>query len=114
MPAFSNEFVIISKRSLSPAIGTKFDEWLDARPSLRTAIIVGDCTDLCVYQLAMHVKMRGNALGIRQTVIVPEDCVQTFDVSLDTAKATGIMPHDAELMHRIFLLPHGLKRDNHR
>ncbi len=100
---FAGEFTIMRKRSLSPAIGTDFDAWLDARPRIDTVIVVGDCTDLCVYQLAMHVKMRANAAGIRHRVIVPESCVQTYDLSVEAARELAKPPHDADLMHEIFL-----------
>ncbi len=99
-----NEVTILPKNSISSALGTDLDAWLDAHPDLNTFIVVGDCTDLCTYQLAMHLRLRANALqrrGVR--VVVPEDCVETFDTPLDVARQIGAMPHDAELLHRIFL-----------
>ena len=55
---FANLFTVIEKNSLHPGVETEFDAWLDAHPALRTAIVVGNCTDLCVYQLAMHLRLR--------------------------------------------------------
>jgi nicotinamidase-related amidase len=102
--SFWDEVTIFPKNSISSAHGTDLDAWLDARPYLNTFIVVGDCTDLCTYQLAMHVRLRANALQQRDVrVIVPEDCVDTFDTPLDVARQIGAMPHDAELLHRIFL-----------
>jgi hypothetical protein len=34
---------------------------------------------------------------------VPANCVQTFDMPVETAEAIGAMPHDGDLLHRIFL-----------
>jgi nicotinamidase-related amidase len=85
---------VIEKNSLNPAIGTIFDAWLAEHDHLRTAIIVGNCTDLCVYQLAMHVRLRANALNLDgQQVIVPADCVTTFDTPT----------HPADFFHPVFL-----------
>ena len=101
---FWNEFSVMRKNSISASIGTPLDAWLDAYPEVSTFIVVGDCTDLCTYQLAMHLRLRANASqerGVR--VIVPEDCTDTFDTPIEVAKQIGAMPHDAELLHRIFL-----------
>ena len=54
------------RRTASAArIGTGFDAWLDApeQREVDTFVVVGDCTDLCTYQLAMHLKLRANAAG---------------------------------------------------
>ena len=100
---FSDEFVTFPKESLSPAIGTGFDEWMDQKPEIASVIVVGDCTDLCVYQLAMHLRMRANATRRDLEVIVPEDCVQTYQLSVADAEAIRAMPHDGGLLHPLFL-----------
>ena len=56
-----------------------------------------------MFDLAMHLRMRGNANGYPQRVIVPADCVQTYDLAVDRAADLGIMPHDGELLHTAFL-----------
>jgi nicotinamidase-related amidase len=67
-------------------------------------IVVGDCTDLCVYQAAMHLRLRANAAGDRGfEVVVPEDCVQTYDLPVETAQRLGALPHDGDLLHGLFL-----------
>jgi nicotinamidase-related amidase len=101
---FSREFTVIPKRSLSSAESTELASWLAARPNLRRVIVVGDCTDLCVYQAAMHLRLRANAAGDRDfEVVVPADCVETYDLPVATAARLGVMPHDGDLMHRLFL-----------
>ncbi|HLF28556.1 MAG TPA: isochorismatase family cysteine hydrolase [Anaerolineae bacterium] len=108
---FWNEFVVMRKNSISASIGTGLDTWLDAHPEVDTCIVTGDCTDLCVYQLAMHLRLRANAFqqrGVR--VIVPADCVATFDTPVDVARQIGALPHDGDLLHRVFLYHLALNR----
>ncbi len=100
---FWNLFEIMPKQSLNSAIGTRLDGWLDEHPVVDTFITVGDCTDLCTYQLAMHLKLRGNAANRKTRVILPNDCVDTYDLPVDIAQKIGAMPHNGDLMHLIFL-----------
>jgi nicotinamidase-related amidase len=106
---FANLFTIFPKNSLSPAIDTGFDAWLDERPGLRTAIVAGNCTDLCVYQLAMHLRMRANALNVHDfAVIVPADCSDTYDLPPEAAAVAGAYGHPGEFYHQVFLHHMGL------
>lgn len=101
---FADSYTIIEKNSLNPAIVTGFDAWLDDHPALKTAIVVGNCTDLCTYQLAMHLRMRANAMNLTgYRVIVPADCVDTYDLSPEAASETGAMAHPADFFHQVFL-----------
>ena len=36
-------------------------------------------------------------------VVVPADCVDTYDLPVDAAARLGVMPHEGDLMHRLFL-----------
>ena len=101
---FSEEFIVFEKNSISSTVGTALPDWLEEHPEITTFIVVGVCTDICIYEMAMDLRMRANArgeAGVR--VIVPADCVQTYDVSVETAQEIGAMPHDGDLLHRIFL-----------
>jgi nicotinamidase-related amidase len=101
---FSDLFTVIEKNSISSNIDTELDAWLDDHPEVTTFIVTGDCTDLCVYQLAMHLRLRANALNLRDTrVILPLDGVDTFDTPVDVAHEIGAMPHHGDLIHLIFL-----------
>jgi nicotinamidase-related amidase len=77
--------------------------WLDEHQNLSAAVIVGDCTDLCVHQMAMHLKLYANAYNLKMRVIVPENAVQTYDMPLETAKQIGSLPHDGDVLHLMFL-----------
>ncbi len=94
---------IMPKQSINSAIGTDLDAWLESQANVNTFITVGDCTDLCTYQLAMHLKLRANARNERVRVILPVDCVDTYDLPVDVATEIGAVPHDGDLLHYVFL-----------
>jgi nicotinamidase-related amidase len=101
---FSNSFTIIEKNSINPAVGTRFDKWLDEHRHVNTALVVGNCTDLCVYQLAMHLRLRANALNYRHyQVIVPANTVDTYDLGEDVARQTSSYAHPGDFFHQVFL-----------
>lgn len=100
---FFDQFQVIPKESINSAIGTDLEAWLSAHPQVNTFITVGDCTDLCTYQLAMHLKLRGNARNEKVRVVLPVDCVDTYDLPVSIATEIGAIPHDGDLLHYLFL-----------
>ena len=101
---FSHRFTVIEKNSLHPAIGTLFDRWLEEHADLLDAIVVGDCTDLCTYHLAMYLRLRANALDIADLrVVVPVSAVETYDLQVETARELGVLAHPGDFFHRVFL-----------
>ena len=100
---FASRFHLIPKNSISSSANTKLDAWLDAHPDITHRVVVGDCTDLCTYQLAMHLKVRANAHNQAHPVIVPANCVDTYDIPLEVAEAEDIPAHPADLLHAVFL-----------
>jgi len=62
--------------------------------NVETFIVVGNCTDLCVYQTAMHIKQFFNQIDHPIIVVVPENAVQTYDIP-DI--------HDGDFFHKTFL-----------
>ncbi|MDQ5824963.1 MAG: isochorismatase family protein [Chloroflexota bacterium] len=100
---FADSYRVFLKNSIHPALGNGFNEWLDEHPEVDTFIVVGDCTDLCAHQAVMYLKLRGNEVDRRVSVIVPEDCVQTYDLPVETARQIGALPHDGDLLHAVFL-----------
>jgi nicotinamidase-related amidase len=101
---FSDLFLVMEKDSISSDIDTALGGWLDAHSEVTTFLVVGDCTDFCVYQLAMYLRLRANARNLRDVrVILPLDGVDTFDVPVEVAEEIGAMPHHGDLMHLIFL-----------
>ncbi len=101
---FSEDFIVFEKNSISSMMGTALPDWLGEHPEITTFIVVGVCTDICIYEMAMDLRMRANARGEEGVrVIVPADCVQTYDIAVETAREIGALPHDADLLQRIFL-----------
>ncbi|HZU11597.1 MAG TPA: isochorismatase family cysteine hydrolase [Chloroflexota bacterium] len=100
--SYSNEFDVVEKNALSAGVATRLPAWLEDNEDVTTYLVGGDCTDLCVYQLAMHIRMWADATNRHgRQVIVPASAVQTFD--LPVAAAGEGMPHPGDLMHRLFL-----------
>lgn len=100
---FANLFTVVHKNSLNAFHGTKLGPWLDAHHKLSAAVIVGDCTDLCVHQLAMHLKLYANQHNLKWRVVVPENAVQTYDIPIDVARQIGALPHDGDFLHLLAL-----------
>jgi len=100
---FYDKMVTFPKNTIHPALNTGFDEWLNAHPEVDTFIVVGNCTDLCTYQLAMHLRLDANAYQLERRVIVPANCVDTYDLPVETAQTSGTMPHPADFLHAVFL-----------
>jgi nicotinamidase-related amidase len=101
---FYDQLTIIPKNSISSALAPGFQGWVAARPQVKTWITVGDCTDLCTHQLAMFMRLSANQQqrqGVR--VVLPVNTVDTYDMPVSTATELGIVPHDAEFLHTVFL-----------
>lgn len=100
---FANEATTIEKNSLSITIGTNLEDWMQAHSDVNTFIVIGDCSDLCVYSAAMYLRLSANALNVERRVIVPADAVDTFDTPVSLARELRIKAHDGDLHHVLFL-----------
>ena len=100
---FFKEITIFTKNSIDSAQNTGLGEWLTAHAQTRNFIVVGNCTDICVYLLANYLRAHANAFELAWRVVVPENCVQTYDLPVETAEKVGATPHDGNLLHKIFL-----------
>jgi len=100
---FFNQMVILEKNSISSGLNTGLNDWLAQHPEVNTFIVVGDCTDLCTYQLAMHLRLDANARQLQRRVIVPTDGVETYDRPIEVAEREGGFPHPGDLLHAVFL-----------
>lgn len=101
---FFDQITVIEKNSINAGLSEPFREWVAQRGHIRNWIIVGDCTDLCTYQLAMHIRLSANqnqTAGVR--VILPINAVDTYDLPVSVADEIGAVPHDAEFLHVVFL-----------
>ena len=102
---FAERFQVFSKPSVNISVGTDMDENLREQldQGVDTFVVVGDCTDLCVYQAATYLRFAANAQNRPARVVVPADAVDTYDLAQDAANAVGALPHPAELLHEVFL-----------
>lgn len=100
---FFDQMVLFEKNSISSGLNTGLNDWISTHPEVNTFIVVGDCTDLCVYQLAMHLRLDANARQLERRVIVPETVVDTYDYTVESAREHGGLPHAADLHHAFFL-----------
>lgn len=100
---FFDQMVVFEKNSIASGLNTGLNRWIEEHPTVDTFIVVGDCTDLCTYQMAMHLRLDANARQLQRRVIVPADCVQTYDLPVETARAQGLLPHPGDVIHATFL-----------
>lgn len=91
------------KNSVDASAATGLPEWIEKHPEVETFVVIGDCTDICVYQMAMDLLTDANALQLARRVVVPANLVQTYDRPVSAALAQGGLPHDGDLMHAVFL-----------
>lgn len=100
---FYAQLAIFPKNSTNSHLGTGLGAWVAERPQVDRWIVVGDCSDLCVYQAAMQLRLEANAANLSRRVIVAADVVDTFDTPVATAHDLGIKAHDGDLHHVMFL-----------
>ena len=102
LPHFK-EFTVIPKRTINPGIEKGFPDWLSQHTQIRQFIVVGDCTDICVYLLAVYLKTYSVERDMFMNVVVPADCVDTYDIPAEVISSGGPLPHPGDLLHYLFL-----------
>ena len=101
---FFEAISMLPKNSINSGVAPGFSEWIAARPQIKTWIVVGDCTDLCTHQLAMTMRTWANQNQLRDVrVVLPVNTVDTYDLPVTTATELGLVPHDANFLHLVFL-----------
>lgn len=72
--------VCIEKNSTNGFMSNDFKEWLNKNMhETDNYIVVGCVTDICVLQFALSLKAYFNEENLNKRIIVPIDCVHTFD-----------------------------------
>lgn len=74
-----SDYILIAKNSTNGFLEEKFQNWLKSNTNIDTFILVGDCSDICVYQFATTLKAYFNNINTKSRIIVPEKLVNTFD-----------------------------------
>jgi nicotinamidase-related amidase len=101
---YYNQLTVHQKNSINSGVNDSFAAWFKNRPHIRNWIILGDCTDICTFQLATFIRTytyEHQMAGVR--VIAPVDCIDTYDLPVATAQEIGATPHDADFLHPVFL-----------
>lgn len=85
--------------------GLRFFEWLEKvfAGGKSVFIVVGDCTDLCIYQNAMAIRLLANEKNADTRVIVPRSHVRTYDLSVEQAEKLKVLAHDGDFLDLVFL-----------
>jgi nicotinamidase-related amidase len=100
---FFDQIEVFPKNSIHSGLNTGLKDWIERHPEVVTYIVVGDCTDLCTYQLAMHLRLDANSRQLSRRVVVPVNCVDTYDRTVQAALEQGGLPHPGDLIHAVFL-----------
>jgi nicotinamidase-related amidase len=100
---FFNQILVMPKNSTNTVWISDFTKWIKEHPEIETFILGGDCTDICIYQLALHLRTQANAAQLYRRVIVARSLVDTYDRSIEIARQEGGLPHPAELLNAIYL-----------
>lgn len=103
---FYDAFSITRKNSISAGRGPgSLWQWVRTRldEGVTTVIAVGDCSDLCLHQAALGIKLGANEENRPLRVVVPFNAVQTYDLPVEVAQRVGALPHDGDLLHEVFL-----------
>lgn len=100
---FFGQMLQMPKNSIHSGLNTGLNQWVESHPEVDLFVVVGDCTDLCTYQLAMHLRLDANARQLSRRVILPVDGVDTYDLPVEVARSQNLLPHPGDLFHGIFL-----------
>ncbi|MFC4076703.1 isochorismatase family protein [Salinithrix halophila] len=85
--------------------GNRFFDYLEERfaEGPTVFLVLGDCTDLCIYQNAMGIRLLANERDADARVLVSATHTRTYDMPVEAARETGAMAHDGDLMDTVFL-----------
>jgi nicotinamidase-related amidase len=83
----------MNKNSTNGYLEPEFQLFLMENPLINQFVIVGNCTDICIQQLAITLKTHFNRLNQKVDVIVPINALETYDYDL----------HQGDLMHTMGL-----------
>lgn len=83
--------LVINKNSTNAFLEDEFRKWLNESQKIKNFIIVGDCTDLCIQQFAITLKTYFNMRNEEARIIVPINCVETYDYELHNGDLMNLM-----------------------
>ena len=83
-------YTLIKKNSTNGYHEKEFIKYLQENQNTDTFIVVGDCTDICVMQLCLAIKTGFTAKDRNVNVIVPVNCVETYDAPAHSSDFANI------------------------
>lgn len=84
-------YKLIPKNSTNGFLEEEFQNWLEQNSGINTFIVTGDCTDICVQQFAVTLKIWFNKQNKNSRIIVPVNAVDTYDLGIHNGDLTNIM-----------------------
>lgn len=95
LKGFSQNAKIFTKNSLNAFTNPEFNTYVQEliKNGTKCFIITGNCTDLCIYQTAITLKMFLNSSDTPVDIVIPYNCVDTYDSE----------EHMADLLNPLFL-----------
>jgi len=96
-------FQILPKKTINPGIEENFRKWLSDHSDLQQFIVMGDCTDICVYLTTIFLKSWQVQEHKNINVLVPAKCVDTYNIPLERDGPVEVPPHPGQLLHILFL-----------
>lgn len=84
-------YELICKNSTNAFLEEAFQDWMKAHPEIDSFIVTGVCTDICVMQFCLTLKAGFNRENRRSRILVPLDCVETYDFRMHNITLTNTM-----------------------
>jgi len=84
-------YKLIEKNSTNGFHEEAFKKWLSKNSHITNFVITGDCTDICVQQLAITLKTWFNMQNKNYRVIVPFNAVDTYDLGVHNGDLVNVM-----------------------
>ncbi len=78
---YQDQMIVLLKNSTNGFVQPQFESTLKSLLPLDKIVITGCCTDLCVLHFALSLKGYLNEHNLSTEVIVPENCVDTFEAA---------------------------------
>ncbi len=77
--AYEDQMIVLNKNSTNGFVQPEFLKTYLSLGELEEVVVVGCCTDICVLQFALSLKGYINENNLNTKIVVPVNCVETFD-----------------------------------
>jgi len=84
-------YELIRKNSTNGFLESGFEKWMKANKEIDCFILTGDCTDICILQLATSLKAWFNQKEKASRIIVPISGVDTYELGIHNGDLMNVM-----------------------